>query len=784
MSVHAPFNFIPLSDQVYIPSWADQISHDVPFSDGVSGKIHLTITAESDIFVRNGQSKDAVDNNFSQVSGRYFIPATSIKGEVRNLMEIMSFGKMNLDTRAKFAQREWNNTALYTIKDPNVQRKIRCGYLRKKGDDYEIEDHGRPLRISHKAIDDWFEVEVLKKHFSRNSHFDINKTKEVDGQTFDPKTAAFKYHLFKDEDLENLSFTEVRTNTFTYVTCADGGKITGDIVFTGSPDQWKEERGMNAGKYYEFVFPLKGVGCYDLSEEEFEHYEFIYKDSDDWNYWKSHLTDTDKGVPVFFRIEDNQIKDFGLALLYKLPYDKTPYELLPQAHKEESTHDLAECIFGYTGKTDSLRGRVQFSNAFSTNARPSKKEVTLVLGTSKASYYPIYIEQKGSNARTGQYQTYNNGRLAGWKRYHVRDGVWQKSLGNENLDSTLTPVRSGATFTGDIVFHNLRPIELGALLSALTFHSNSDRYYHQLGQAKPYGYGRCRYSVTLEGEGLEEMNYYMGHFEHELSDNLGTSWHQSSQIQELFALAGSAVSNDTEEYKYMRLSTEPRVNEFQDAKGGQNGRGDKYYLPRFSELPAEHASGPDSLSEGIEEQIKAQQLEALKAEYNQRLAELDTLSLEEAIRQAEEVLTRLNKEMESPLDGDIYALYEEFRETFEAKKSALEDLQRQQAEEAARAEKSAARYAAGLEGKLSATKSLNANLTDIKKWLEAVQEQEDRNELNEDEVKLIAQVFQESYDTANAKGRKTWKNGSAKRTVAKVLGQDLADEIFGLLSIK
>lgn len=156
MSVHAPFNFIPLSDQVYIPSWADQISHDVPFSDGVSGKIRLTITAESDIFVRNGQSKDAEDDSFSQVSGRYFIPATSIKGEVRNLMEIMSFGKMNLDTRAKFAQREWNNAALYTIKSPEEQRRIRCGYLRKKGDAYEIVDHGRPLRISHSDIDDWF----------------------------------------------------------------------------------------------------------------------------------------------------------------------------------------------------------------------------------------------------------------------------------------------------------------------------------------------------------------------------------------------------------------------------------------------------------------------------------------------------------------------------------------------------------------------------------------------------------------------------------------------------
>ena len=779
MSVHAPFNFIPLSDQVYIPSWADQISHDVPFSDGVSGKIQLTITAESDIFVRNGQSKDAEDNRFSQVSGRYFIPATSIKGEVRNLMEIMSFGKMNLDTRAKFAQREWNNTALYTIKSPEEQRKIRCGYLRKKGDAYEIVDHGKPLRISHQAIDDWFEGGLLRKHFSRNSHFDINQPEEG----FDPKTAAFKYHLFKDEDLENLFFTEVRTNTFTYVTCADRGEFTGDIVFTGSPDQWQEERGMNAGKFYEFVFPSKEGRCYSLSEEEFEHYEFIYKDSDDWNYWKSHLTDTDKGVPVFFRTEGNQIKDFGLALLYKLPYDKTPYDLLPQAHKEESTHDLAECIFGYTGKTDSLRGRVQFSNAFSTNAKPGE-EVTLVLGTPKASYYPIYIEQKGSNGRTGRYQTYNDGRLAGWKRYHVRDGVWQKNLGNENLDSKLTPVRSGAAFTGDIIFHNLRPIELGALLSALTFHGKPDAHYHLLGQAKPYGYGRCRYSVTLEGEGLEELNYYMGSFEHELSDKLGTPWHQSSQIQELFALAGSSVSNETEQYKYMRLSTEPRVNEFQDAKGGQNGRGDKYYLPRFSELSSRHASGPNSLSEGIEEEIKVRQLAMVRAEYEQCLAELDNLSLEEAIQQAEQVLTRLNEKMKSRMDRDMYDLYQGFREKFESKKTALEETQRQQMQVDARAEGSKALYEAGLGASLSPTKSINANLNSIKKWSEAIQEQEDRNELNEEEVKLIAQVFQKSYDSANAKGKKSWKNGSAYRTVAKELEETLADVIFKLLSIK
>lgn len=54
--IHAPFNFIRLSDQVFFPEWADQISHDVPFIDWFSGVISLDITAASPVFVRNGHT--------------------------------------------------------------------------------------------------------------------------------------------------------------------------------------------------------------------------------------------------------------------------------------------------------------------------------------------------------------------------------------------------------------------------------------------------------------------------------------------------------------------------------------------------------------------------------------------------------------------------------------------------------------------------------------------------------------------------------------------------------
>lgn len=122
--IKSPYNFVPLSEEVYTPSWADKISQDVPFKDGVSGKIRLRITAETPIFIRDGQiQKDKKDSTaddqtdkkninkeaqtFSKTpDGRFYIPATSIKGEVRNVLEIMSFGRMMLDERAKFANRK------------------------------------------------------------------------------------------------------------------------------------------------------------------------------------------------------------------------------------------------------------------------------------------------------------------------------------------------------------------------------------------------------------------------------------------------------------------------------------------------------------------------------------------------------------------------------------------------------------------------------------------------------------------------------------------------------
>ena len=59
--IKSPFNFIPVSDNVYFPDWSGQISHDIPFSDGICGVIHLAITTHTPTFVRNGYTKQDAD---------------------------------------------------------------------------------------------------------------------------------------------------------------------------------------------------------------------------------------------------------------------------------------------------------------------------------------------------------------------------------------------------------------------------------------------------------------------------------------------------------------------------------------------------------------------------------------------------------------------------------------------------------------------------------------------------------------------------------------------------
>ncbi|MDD4149932.1 MAG: TIGR03986 family CRISPR-associated RAMP protein [Bacteroidales bacterium] len=598
MSIKSPYNFVPVSDDVFYPNWADKISHDVPFKDGISGSIELEVKAESPVFVRNGHVRSDADegnlkyNSFCNINGKYFIPATSLKGCIRNVLEIISFSKMRVNKNMKFAQREWDNERLYPLKQQ--QSNLLCGWLKREGNNYVVINCGKPYRIAHTRIDEYinskgFNNNVFRRNFSKNEGIDLRNNVDVNGKSFDPKTAAYKYEMLKNFNLGNLNFElddeyccEYKDNR---LKVSNSGEFKGTIVLTGQPDKWifprPKKLTKGAGKFYEFVFiePNKEEK-YEISERDFNHFKFIYSESAEWDR-VNKLLNSNQNIPVFFRVIKNDnaynIKDFGLAFLYKLPFDKAPYETLPENHRN-NCFDMSDCLFGGIHDNQSLKGRVQFNHAMTNNAEIDNK-LYFTLGSPKASYYPNYIEQNGKNGKTEEYLTYNDSKIRGWKRYPLKNSIWgNKEDFNKKLDTIMIPVKKDTVFKSKIRFFNLNTVEYGALLSALTFHTN-DNCFHQIGQGKPNGLGQISIKLTKINTDKEiPIKKALGIFEYVMSETLGFKWSKNKSIIELVTLSSVPVSADDVLFHYMKMSTTRDENEFLTAKQHNE------FLQTFTEL--------------------------------------------------------------------------------------------------------------------------------------------------------------------------------------------------------
>ncbi|MCZ6104022.1 RAMP superfamily CRISPR-associated protein [Campylobacter ureolyticus] len=318
--IKAPYNFAPLNKEVFYPSWAKDISHDIPFRDGESGELELSITAHSPIFIANSKKdrgeESKKETKFCNVSGKFFIPATSIKGTIRSVLEIISFSKLRDFDDNTYAIRGFTKGEKFYM--DQMRKPIRCGWLYKKDNDFFIQDCGIPGRISQKEIDKIYNTEFSKKF--RVGSFN-NEKKEL-------KTAKYKYSLLKGKDLEN-KFSYLKKSYSRDIYKQDNNGKDGTIVVTGQSSARKEAKnGKKAsGKIYEFIFFEKTGKEILVSQKMMEDFKFAYfdkrekepKESVDWAYWRAKLEKAGKKVPVFFQLDDKgKLLHFGLAYMYKI----------------------------------------------------------------------------------------------------------------------------------------------------------------------------------------------------------------------------------------------------------------------------------------------------------------------------------------------------------------------------------------------------------------------------------------------------------------------------------
>ncbi|MFK7980426.1 MAG: TIGR03986 family CRISPR-associated RAMP protein [Saprospiraceae bacterium] len=550
----APYRFVPLSKQIVSPHWADAVSHDIPFEDGVSGTIEVELTAHADIFISSGKQKKEDANEvleFSNFNGKYFIPATSLKGMIRNVMEIMSFGGIKSMTQNnKYAFRDLRNN---TYLKPFKPDKIFCGYLRKSEDGYfAIRDCGIPGRISQTKIDEYFKTSMTVD-FDRGGRY-------IRGAKDREKSAVFKNKQYQHVINSSLSFHADKDNTGRLISEINtSGTKKGKIVFTGQPgaNNLKDSKKRN-GKNLEFVFFQNGnESIKDVDKEIIKNFKFAYFDHDksrwsyDWKYWRNELH-KGREIPVFFHKDRaGKVIHLGLSYLYKLPYKNSVHDLINNTQKGEQL-GLSDLIFGnINDKNSPLKGRVFFSQGWLNNdVIPSNKR-TEVLASPKASYYPFYLKQGDGNIVTYM----NSAEIAGWKKYPVHQSLKQNKSPNDNekVAVKFKPLPSGAKFKFVVNYHNLRKIELGALLSALTFHGCNEAF-HSIGMAKPLGYGKVKLNINTKFKQEE----YLKSFEAFMSSKLSTNWCQTVQMKELLAMSYEDAEND-KALTYMELDVHPKI---------------------------------------------------------------------------------------------------------------------------------------------------------------------------------------------------------------------------------
>ena len=760
--ITAPYNFVPLNKHVYLPDWADQISHDIPFKDGEDGYIEVTWENVSPLCIRDASTGDdgySMHVKQSDGSRLYFLPGSSLRGMLRNTLNILAFGKMEQYDNRFFGYRIFDTNKSLGKKYQKEMAKVKFGWLHKD----ESEDDKYVL---YPCIDgfDKIRIEDVSKWYPG---YDEKKTSWERNNFIQRQSGCYfpKYEKYEDDK--------------TYCILATGQMLGKEHeLLISQPDK---DHPISLGKKTIDSF----FAVYEPSPY-FDEYQKLLKEGTD--------------IPVsYISVSDGQGKNgiaaMGMGRMFRYPYKYDVSSLIEKEQPEcqSGKRDLCETIFGWIGNENSAKGRVQICNALMTNtiSENELKEIVGVLGAPKASFYPLYLKQSGS-----EYQTYesDDACIAGRKRYRIHDGdsvtELPKGNGNGNVTSILKFLPRNCKFKMRINVHNLRRVEIGALLSAITFHKTQG-VYHNIGSAKGFGYGKLKCAnLKLHGLNSDKEEHYLKAFEMEMNADLGEEWRQTEEVRTLMAIMSR---HDDACLRMMEM----------DKNKFPNKKNEYAYYSRnanFSKLEEKLKSASSFVSEDDRKLVedRKKQLEEVRRQRERverkKLFEIENAgayddifqkreegNFDVALKELNNLITRLNT---NSLDCEKEeALVQEItREKSEAEKREQEDKEKDK-------EKERESYLAkGLSGHLNEKctrddKPESFRVTDwstcatrVNKWLRVKQSEA----LDVEECDILEAVIRRLAGDPVKRDQKKWnsQNSPIWKQIKEYLGEERAGKLF------
>ncbi len=648
-AISAPYNFVPLSDWVHKPTWFREVSHDLPFGDGLCGHLDLRIKAETPILVGREQQRAharamGVVEPYQLPNKRYALPGSALKGMIRAVLEIATFSRMQMVDERRFGVRDLGNSvpqykrAMTTMAGRNIYKPLtNAGWLEF--------DRARATWTIRPC--DYARVQLSElRRYHGTSWFDAT--------TRPPPPAEFKYEEWEKLRPLDVSFTlgpgPIRISDDNdgkprFIACQEAtnlgtGTSTGTLVFTGQP---------NPGKHLEFVFFNPGLAPLSVPDAVFSAFLDIHDQKmpgggeTAWDFWQRKPR-----VPVFYLTDSSsgEVTSFGLALMYKLAYRYSVHEAIRNTsavHLDGGGDDFTSLLFGRVGDApaDCLKGRVRFMHARCDQDAPQpESHGPTILNGPKASYYPNYVQQPAAKGggrlpADGLYTTYMDDacKIRGWKRYPARPYAAVQPLTpaqseNEAVQVRLHPLPAGSTFTSRVRVHNLKPEEIGALCWALTW-GGSEKLRHSLGMGKSFGFGQVSIEIgdtrlrpnrpgTNPPSWQECRDTFIKHMDkaYRNKHGRGPTWRSSKQVLALLGMADPELRPVSGELRHMRLTTEDD-NEFKNAKGALLVLADYpsgTHPPLWSDAEKEKREAEETAANAIKEIEEAERIRRMSEE--------------------------------------------------------------------------------------------------------------------------------------------------------------------------
>lgn len=513
----APYNFIPLNETVITAeTLPPRNQYDLERKTGV---ITCQLTTKSPLYVAgHSASNNKRDVVFFHQGDTAVpaIPGSSLRGMTRNLLEIITYSKMQPVSKHKLGYRHVFGKDDQVTAYHNQLQHVKAGILRQEGGEYFLE----PCN--------WFRVsyDVLEKHGLPKSKLYENKGRQGHERKFprwQDDSGKPVQHRPVWVDVNQIEEYKVQTLFWKEPVPITPDIRQGLLVLTGYMND----------REHKYIFLRQAGAKLVLAQTAVDELESDQQISE----WQQLAFPKDKpsprrkdggvydGEPVFYITgSDGTIETIGRARYFRLPYPCSAYDLLPESHKDDKQIDMAEAIFGFvdkvcpeTGEKYARASRVYFSDAtmpnltenlWLDNKTPRFKAKNLA--SPKPTAYRHYLVQTElHNLKTYQDAATLRGHKMYWHQGQMKDGKPELLQDKEHFahpdqdsettqDVYIKPLRSGLDFTFRVHFENLTDAELGALLWSLEPPppvKEEYAYCHKLGMGKPLGMGAVHITI-------------------------------------------------------------------------------------------------------------------------------------------------------------------------------------------------------------------------------------------------------------------------------------------------